>query len=39
MLKLERQVKEEGRQSPVRFLEHPTIRIDMETVREALSGL
>jgi len=38
MLKLERQVKEEGRQSPVRFLE-PTIRIDMETVREALSGL
>jgi hypothetical protein len=39
MLKLERQVKGEARESPVRFLGYHPIRIDTETVREALSGL
>jgi hypothetical protein len=38
MLKLERQVKGEARESPVRFVDTP-IRIAMEAVREALSGL
>ena len=39
MLKLERQVKDEARESPVRFLEYPNIRTAAETVREALSGI
>jgi hypothetical protein len=34
-----RQVKDEERESPLRFLEYPSIRIDTETAREALSGL
>jgi hypothetical protein len=34
-----RQVEDEERESPLRFLEYPTIRIATETVREALSGL
>jgi len=34
-----KQVKVEGRQTLVRVLEYPTIRIATETVREALSGL
>jgi hypothetical protein len=39
MLKLERQVKDERRRSPVRFLEYPPIKTATETVREALRGL
>jgi hypothetical protein len=34
-----KQVEDEGRQSPVMPLEYLPIRIDTETVREALSGL
>jgi hypothetical protein len=33
-----RQVKDEARESPVRFLEHPTIRIDPEALRSYSRG-
>jgi hypothetical protein len=34
-----KQVEDEARESPVRFLEYTFIRIAAETVRKALSGL